>query len=503
VNLLASLAPPAISAFALAAALTLLFPLSRMINVSKVYIAFLTVFLAASIGYNLFYYYPLVNRTDPMSYLSVASAIIQRGHYSDVIQPTDRYYFPFPVMSIAPSILSSVTGLDLQLSLLVFPGSLILLQPLLVFLLSRLVFDNAEAAALSAFIVVTESAVTQWINGPIAQSTAISLLLLVLIALFSRVRSKGHMVVAFIAFVMLVAVHGAVGLVSTILISYLIVRERSSYKGIIRPLVAIFLGYLIIAGTIDRIVYVGQANLENILEFIFTPALRTERELYGAGSNGVVFIWWGLPVSLALLSIFVQRRKQGSSWAYAGLGLLALSFVVNVIAPNLCMDRYGGLTAWLILAVPCGKALSALTRTSRQLLTLIPIILLVCVSAVVDPCLSPQYGNQGYYQGLLPTTKPDRTALDWVNGYVNRNVITDSYSAYYLTFSRYRSGVLSNKGIISCPPNVMPPMPGPHSALFVRWCNSRMISTLANLQRGQIVNILYYDGYDVLQTSVM
>jgi len=519
VSLSANLASPTISLFALAAALTLLFPLSKVINVSKVYVAFLAVFLAASIGYNVFYYYPLIIGPDPMGYLSVASAIIQTGHFSDVIQPTDKYYFPFPVMSIAPSILCAVSGLDLQLSLLFFPGSLILLQPLLVFLVSRLVFDDAEAAALSAFIVVTESTVTQWVNAPIAQSTAISLLLLLLIVFFRRVRSRGYTVVAFVVFVILVALHGAVGLVSIVLITYLIIRKRSSYRGMIRPLVSIFLGYLIITGAIDAMVYRARWNLENLLEFIFTPTLRTGSELYGAGSNGVIFIWWGLPVSLALFCILAKRTRQESPWAYAGLGLLALSFAVNVIAPNLAIDRYGGLTAWLILAVPGGKALSALTRNSRQLLVLMPIMLLVCLSGVVNPSLSPQYGYQGY-QGLLPTTKADRTALDWVDSHNITSVIGDSWSMRYLTFTRYQSGVLSNHGIkILSSDNIQRLFQaiiystrGPNDALFVRWSDTfltrdggqpclGLTSVLANQQRDQIVNIIYNNSCDVLEAN--
>lgn len=510
VNLLASLASPAMSAFALAAALTCIFPLSRVINGSKVYVAFLAVFLAASIGYNVYFYYPLVTRIDSCRYLSVASAIVQRGHYSDIIQPTDSYYFPFPVMSIAPSVLSSVTGLNLELSLLLFPGSLIVLQPLLVFLLSRLVFHDVNAAALSAMIVVAESAVISMISGPLAQSTAISLLLLFLMLLFSGVRSRAHTITAFVIFLMLTAIHGAVGLVSAVLVTFLIVRERSSYRRLILPLVVIYLGYITITEAIDSVARNAQISVESILEWIFTPTLRTGSELYGPGSNGLIFIWWGLPVSLALFSILVQRCKQNGSWAYAGLGLLGLSFAVNLVAPSLVMDRYGGLTAWLILAMTGGKALRTLVRNSRQLLMLAPVILLVCVSAIVDPSLSPQYGFYQGYRGYLPTTKFDRTALDWANGHVARIVFADSASAYYLILSRYRSGTFNQRGVVPCLPQDMPRVLGPNDARFVRpntlitdgdgQVYQSSVPTWIS-QGNQITNIVYHNSRDILETN--
>ena len=510
VSLLGLLAPPpAISAFALAIALTLLFPLSRMINVSKVHIAFLAVLLAASIGYNMFLYYSLLTGVDTWAHLSVASAIVQRGHYSDVIKPTDRYYIPFPIVSIATSILSSVTGLNLELSLLLFPGSLIALQPLLVFLLSRLVFDDVEAAALSAFIVVTESTVTQMIGMPVPQPIAISLLLLFLILIFRRDRSRNHVATAFVLFLTLTAMHGAVGLVCIALVAFLMVLERSSHRRIILPLVVIYLGYVMITEVIDTMVRESKITVESILDWIFTPVLRTGSELYGTASNGLIFIWWGLPVSLALFSVLVQRRKRASSWVYAGLGLLGGSFVVNVIAPRLIIERYVGLAAWLILATTGGKALKTIAGTRRQLVALVPVMLLVCLSAIVDPALSPQHGFAQGYQSPLPTTKLDRTALDWVNDYVVRVIFADYVSAYYLIFSRYRSGTLNRDGIESSFPRDMPSVPGPHYALFVR--SSMFITpgngvssydfSALNLQEGQIINVLYHNGCDVLETS--
>ena len=514
VSLLGLLSPlPIVSAFGLAVALTLLFTLSTLTNVSKVHIACLAVLIAASIGYNIFFYYPLINGVvDTWGYLSVASAIVQRGRFPDVISAlaSDRYYFPLPIMSIDSAILSSVTGINLELSMLLCPGSLILLQPLLVFLLSRSVFDDNQGAALSAFIAVTESAVTVFIGGPIAQSMGISLLFLFLILLFRRMRSGNHVGAAFLFFLMLTAAHGAVGLISIALVAFVTLLERSSDKRIILPLVVMYLGYVMMTNVMEHVIRNVRWTVESILDWIFTPTLRTGSELYGTGSNGLTFIWWGLPVALALFYV-MQRRKQGSSWVYAGLGLLGLSFVANVIAPQFPIERYGGLAAWLILAMTGGTALRTVARTRRQLVVLVPLMLIVCLSAVVNPALSPQFGFYQAYGSPLPTTNADRTALEWVNRHVFVTVLADSVCRAYLIFSRYQSGTLNISGIVKYDPRDMLSALKPGYALFVR-SNISMthangqtyhcfVSVSVNPQSNQVINIIYNSGCDAVEIS--
>jgi hypothetical protein len=514
--LLASLVSPSVASFGFAAALTLVFLLCVSTNFPRPYIAFLTVCLFGLIGYRVFYYYPPVTAIDSWGTLAVASAIIQIGHFSGLVLPVDVYYFPFPVMAISTSMLSSIAGLPLQISLLVFPGSLILLQPLLVFLLSRSVFHDSKIAAVSAFIVLTESAVVGLVDSPIAESTAISLGLIVLIVLFGRVRSRAHMVVVFALFLMLVALHGAVAVVFIVLLSYSILRERSSRRRIILPLVVITLGYITVTAVISRMVGALQLTLEGVLEFIFTPSgSQVALPLYGSGTVGLTFLWWGLPVSLSMFYVLVHRRGQAqATWAYAGLGLLGLSFVVSLVAPSLSMDRYGGLIAWLLLAVSGGKALSHLARTYRQLFILLPIIMLVCLSMMTDPATSPQSANQ-YYHGLLPTTEKDNTALDWVNFHVpvTKSVASESVARKYLIFSRYNSGVLSSRGIDRFTDIIIQPTtPPPDEALFVRCWNTFIpcgtgeicrssAPPMADERSERVVNVLYNNGCDLLEAA--
>lgn len=177
--------PPIMSAMALAAAFALLFPLVKMPTVPRRYVIFLTILLAASISYNILYYYPLDNGVDSWAYSAVSVGIAQSGHYTNLEQPSliSQYYSSFPILSLGAAVLADVTGLPVPESLHIFPGILILLQPLLVFLLSRQIFDSDEAAIFSSILVVTASAVTQYINWPMAESIGISLLLLLLLLL--------------------------------------------------------------------------------------------------------------------------------------------------------------------------------------------------------------------------------------------------------------------------------------------------------------------------------
>jgi hypothetical protein len=316
---------------------------------------------------------------------------------------------------------------------------------------------------------------------------------------------------------MVVVLHGAVALVSAVLVPFIMIREGSPYRGLGKIFSVVFLGYLVLTALLNAIVYSLQVTVEYVLEFVLAPAVRVGGELYGAGSPGVIFIWWGLPVSLALFSVLIQHRRRASSWKYAGLVLLAMSFGFNMIAPSFPIDRYGGLTAWLILALSGGEALVILTGTSRRLLLAMPIIFLVCFSAVVDPSLSPQYGYQAYRglsamtsSGALPTTQGDRVALDWVSNHVFSEIRTDVYSESYLVFSRYRSGTFSIGRIRSFTwVHLVDLTPWPNAAFFFRWSNAGvhgttcagLISALASEQANPVVNILYDSSCDVVEAN--
>jgi hypothetical protein len=83
-------------------------------------------------------------------------------------------------------------------------------------------------------------------------------------------------------------------------------------------------------------------------------------------------------------------------WSFTGLGMLGISFVINVVAPGTVIDRYGGLAGWFILAVCGGKTLSILSRTPRQALLMALLLSLISASAIVDPLLSDAYAHVGY-----------------------------------------------------------------------------------------------------------
>jgi hypothetical protein len=246
--------------------------------------------------------------------------------------------------------------------------------------------------------------------------------------------------------------------------------------------------------------------LQSVVEFILTPTPGAGQELYQASSGGLGFVWWGFPASLGLLSLLVVRTKEMKSWAFAGLALLGLSFLVNLIAPNLFFDRYGGLVAWIILAVCGGSALDSVAGNRRKLLLLMPLMLLICTSAVVDPVLSPQVGFG--QTSLSPTTNADRLALRWMNQYARTiTVISDRYSRSYLTFVRYQSGTLSSAGIgytardiAEIPLNSLLPQ----QALFIRWSGLGKTShygvcgSLPRTSAEETANILYSNACDIL-----
>jgi hypothetical protein len=493
-----------VSAMGFAVALTVLFAMSASGRISRTYLAFSAVILTTIIGFNVFNYFALDIGKDSLGYLCVAAEILRTGKYS-LFQPSqDSYYWPFPIMAIASSSLSAVTGLDLLVSEFIFPGILIPLQPLFVFLLSRRLFKSVRAAALSAVLVATTSVLTQWIVSPLAESTALSLLLLFLL-LRSCDRTTGNRIAAYAVFITLVALHGAVGLLSIALIAYLRIRHTVARSDSIVPAAAIFTGYLVLTSLINIILF----KLANVVTHLFF--LRVESPgIFPLGSGGLIFLWWGLPVALGMMSIVMRPKGQVSTWAFAGLGVLGMSFVANVLTPSLMIDRYVGLTAWLILCASGGKTLSILTRHPRQLRAFVPIILLVSLSAVVYPPLSPQYGFGS--PASLPTTQADRAALDWISSHGELTVAGDGFSMSYLLLKQYESGAFSidSKPIeIADPALIIHSLPGVDRQIFVRWSNAGLNpnesgylipAILANAGH-QTVNIVYNSGCAILMAA--
>ncbi len=504
VDLLSPFFQPIVGAVALACALTCLLPLSQMKQVSRNYFLLLATFLAASIAYNVFYYYPLDIGIDSWGYLSVSSAIIQTGSFTYVNQPTSEYYWPFPVVSLVTSALSLVSGLTLPVSLFIFPGTLILLQPMLVFLVTRRLFD-AESASVSAFVVLFESAVLQWLGAPIAESVAISLMLLLLLLLSIDGRNRQKMALTFVMFLVMVAVHGSVALVMLILGAYLSLRKTAVQVRSVATLVAIFLVYQLISLVIDTMVFAINDAVQILLQFFFAPSV-PRITAFSIGTEGILFVWWGLAPALAMFSFFMKRKNPANLWVVAGAGLLGLSFIANVIAPNIYLDRYTGLAGWLILAATGGHTLRGLTKSSRRLGLLLPLILLVSFSAVVYPAMSPQFGFAP--PAILSTNYADRAALQIANTYGGDNyrIIGDVHSMSYLTFIRYQSGRLTTEGFDNFPRNVTNPYPEANSLNLIRWSITDVTSPnspcsgLTSYLVNDTVNIFFNNSCDIFAT---
>ena len=474
VDLTTLLFPLMLTVIVLAFALTALFVLCATTDISGNLFLFILIFVAGSISLNVYYYYPLDTGIDSWAYLAVSSAINQSGHYTGIQQPTPDYYFPFPVMSVVASVVSQVSGLSLPLSMYVFAGGMILAQPFLIYLLTKRIFSDKIAANMSALLVVMEAAVTQWINAPIAQSAALSLLLLVLLLIYDLTPIK--QVVVFLLFFVIAAMHGAVALVGIILLSFLsFVDKKRGLQLLLLSLVSIFLVYLLVAGALRAIVMALYGDFTHLLLTLLGKLpVAPSSSLFPIGSSGLIFIWWGLPAALGIFSLIFIRKRPHVIWSFAGLGLLGISFAVNVVAPGLTFDRYGGLAAWLLLAASGGVSLRSITRSSRVLILLLPIVFLVSLSAIVSPTLSPQFGFA--QPGLLPTTVPDRIALDWLNVHGAPNtklLVGDHYAMAYLSFQSYQSGFIHGRSI-QVPDSYS--VRGLGSVLLVRWQNNNNAS---------------------------
>jgi hypothetical protein len=424
---------PLWSAVGLAIGSVLIFSALTLFQPQDVYSIFAVSTLAVSVAYSVFFFYPLIAGVDAWGNLALSSFITQTGHLTNAYFLIDPYYRAFPVMAIAASGFSLVSGVPLQPSYLIFPADLIVLQPLIAFLVAKKLFaGNRIAAMLSAFAVVLEPSIIQWMNEPIAESVAISMLLLSVLVLLLP-RQSASKIAAILMLFLVIALHGSVAIIGVGLLLLLSRFYHQIARRFVSFVALMFFGYLLVSATIARIT----TGLIGYLSFILgTRPLPVSAQIYPA-SYGILFLWWGFPPAIAIAAILLLRRDKFLVWfSIAGISLLGLSFVVNVVAPSQGVDRYLGLGAWIDLAIVSGSSFSqGVTNIPTKWVLFIPLVFVVSLSAFLTPSLSPQVGL-GYAQNA-PTNFVDRTGLTWLG----RNsgpmyTLSDVFSTSYLLYTR-------------------------------------------------------------------
>lgn len=469
VDICGGLVPPMVSALVFALALVIAFTSFKTSEVSKSYTALLLTFLTTSIAFTAFRYFALDIGIDSWGYAATGSIIAQNGHYG-VPQPTDPYYWPFPVMTIASSMLSGVAGIALPVSLFVFPGSLIALQPALVFLVANKLFRSQSAGALAGLIAVMEPTILEWVNAPIAESVAFSLFLLIILLLFPRRVGRKDYPVILLLFLTLVALHGGVAIIVCAILVLFVLRYAPMSRGRLIPaFVTVLVGYFIVSLVFDRL---SGAIITDLLILLGLKSSGIALSLFSSGGGAIVYVWWGLPAGLCMAYLLFRKRYR--FLALLALGLLGLSFLASILSPSLDVDRYGGLGAWVIIAIMGGGMLNSISGR-RQSAVIAALVFLVSFSAVVTPTLSPEFGFGG--PNLQPTTSVDRTAIVWLSdGTAGTNAVVhmDTFGAAYYSFLRYSSGYQ----YLTPPPvsyvatlmrNLSLPSP---SVVFIRWADA-------------------------------
>jgi hypothetical protein len=486
IDLLGRLFSPTFDAIGFAIALTIFCLGVKGGTIKTTIFGLFITFVAASIAFNVFQYYAPNIGVDEWNNLAVAALITHSGHYSASANlPIDLFYSPLPIVSTSVALFSTLTGLSLPSSILIFPDCLILMQPLLVFILARRIFNANESAMLSGFTVLVEPAVLQWISQPIAEAVAVSLVLLFFIFYTSPQRLATRTVTALI-FLLITITHAAVAIVAIVILLFLsFAYKRRNNRFLMIVIAGEFLVYLLAGGIFALVTSYVKIDLVYLLGFKSLP----QGQPILSGSPGIAFIWWGFPSALGVLSIFFYRKDRTFFvWSFAGLVLLGLAFIGNATISTIGIERYVGLTAWVILATVAGKPLANLLST--RTLVILPVIFIVALSAVMTPTLSPQFGAGG--PSLLPATQIDRSSQQWLSfatpnataGTISTTTYGDSVSFAYLNFLDSERGLSSYSNLAFPSLSLAPTSAG--NLILIRWSDIGM--SYCNLEGGLNIN---------------
>jgi hypothetical protein len=393
--------------------------------------------------------------------------------------------YPIPLVSLTYSICSSVTGVDVRWTsgFIGLEYSFVVLLSLLL-IARRLVESKNNASGdtpvrillFASFLVILNPLIVTWSLEPIPQAYAIALMLSILLLISFQKNSKSAYMATLPLSVAMVLAHGGVTLWFITFLSFWLLVSFFPRKSegdatkligkVLRTATVVTLAYWVYTTVIEVIIQ-GSRNIWSLLiDLISGSAISRSAETMTSVpwynvtlsystlciSSVFAFVGWSAYKEVAYL-----RKDVINATFFSGMMSVAIVFIGNTFNPYLALERYLGLSAFIILAIPASVGLYVIYTRGIVGKVFVSLVIVTMILGIVfggfytpdyaplgQPAwlsqkAPPTYGETSSLERLLLMTKDNSILIDWRAGLI--------LEYYRITYREVK--VLANEGAVN------------------------------------------------------
>jgi len=438
-------------------------------------LAFVMTFLASTYAF-----FPPSLGNDTWRDIIYSVKIQESGYIPSQAHPA----YPIPLVSLTYSIYSLLTGMDVR-----WTTGFIGLEYLFVVLLSLLLITrrlieskkNASSGAsariplFASFLVVLSPLIVTWSLEPIPQAYAVALMLSILLLISFQKNSKSAYMATLPLSVAMVLAHGGVTLWFITFLSFWLLTSffpRESEGGttkligkVLRTAIVVTLAYWVYTTVIEVIIQGSRSIWSLLINLIGGRAISRSAETlapvpwynvalsYSALCISLVFafVGWSVCKEVAYL-----RKNVVNTIFFNGIISVAIALIGYTFNPYLVLERYLGLSAFIILAILASVGLYVVYTRGIVGKVFVSLVIVTMILGIVFGGLytpdyaplgqpgwpgqkaPPTYGEAGSLEHLSLMTKGNSILIDWRAGMI-----------LYYSITQGEAKVLANEGAVN------------------------------------------------------
>ncbi len=434
--------------------------------------AFVATFLASA--YALF---PPSLGNDAWRDIMYSLEILRDGHIPRQTQAA----YPIPLVSLTYSVYSLVTSVDARWATAITGLDYLLVASLSMLLIARGLAKPRDAASSNALsgmplftslFVILNPLIVTWCLEPVPQAYATALMLIILLLITFQKSSPSAYTATLPLSLALVLVHGGVTLwFIAFLSAWLLMSSPSkaprgeavSLAGkVLKAVAVIALAYWTYTTVIEVVVWGSRDTVRlliNLMSGGATQVSGSAEAIAPAPWYTVVLAYFALSASLVFAFVGWSLRKEVahprddaiSATFLSGVASAFLVFIGNNFNPDLGLERYAGLSAFVVLALPASVGLHALRTRGRAGKIFVGLVVITMASGLAfggfyTPDCAP-LGQTAWLSQRAPPTYSEETCLERLSLMIEEgSMLTDWRAGLVLCHYYYINMVSKGRG---------------------------------------------------------